>query len=1088
MTSTLASAQDVVVKGRVVNAETNLPVDNVSVSVVGNANRGAITDAKGLFTIKVSKDAKLSVKSVNYTTEVVSVNGRTEINISLKPAFAEPDEVVVVGYLSQKRKETSVTLSRVEPKNAAEGGYSSFQQLLGGRAAGVNVMENNSEPGGGISIEVRGVGSISLSTQPLYVIDGVPIEPPNTSLNSSTNISSFFGNNLTANPLSMLNPNDIDNIEILKDAAATALYGSRGANGVVVITTKAGKIGKPKINFNFNQSANQPQKRIEMLNSRDYATLANEAWRYRKLIGVITTNDTPFLQREIDSLQTYDHQKLLAGGPITQDVSVSISGGSGGSVGIGGAAVGSTKYYVSGQYFNQQGVVPNTYLKRYAVKINYESQLTTKLSLNTNLSVTATDRFGSPTQTLVNRAISWAPNSPLINPDGGFNRISTFQYGYGNGLLVDNTWGNVYFNPRFQNSIINVLNNNNAPGQQGGNNPLLFTSNRGVRNANTSIQVLGTVNLSYKINNQFNLSAKMSANQFYSLLETYIPTTLVLTFGNNRGEASAGNSQNSSLLYQLNLNYSKKIGNTHEIRGVFVTSAEKFIQKTQVVSSQGFVNDITGYNNIGAGSVPGTPVSTYAGNQLVSSILQLNYTYKSKLIFNLANRYDGSSKFVDDKKYGFFPSASVAWKLEKEKWFKPLKGIVSESKIRTSWGIVGNQAVPAYSTLATLISNYMVFGNSTASIGFVPARLPNPNLQWESTNSLNAGIDISFLSKSKLSVSVDAYTKRTERLYLNAKVPLTAGRPTMFDNIATIRNQGLEVAVNARLLDNKKWKLNFHGNIAFNTNKVIKLRFEDPNDFYTDGAIGTGGYITRIQPGKPLGEFYGYKAIGVWNDTSILNKVNTFQLNAKEGDRRYADLNNDGLLNDNDRTWLGSSIPKYFGGFNFMLSYKSFELNTFFSYAVGHKIFNYFEISWGNLNGNNNVMKSTFDQRYRYIFPDTDPALAEAYRKHNATTRVSVAGTTLEQREATDYYIEKGDYIRCRDISLSYRLPAKFAKRLKAESIRFYGNVQNLFIITNYRGFNPEVGAGSGGGFLRGVDNGSAPLNKSIRFGFNVNL
>lgn len=1073
--STSILAQNLAVSGNVTN-DKGVGLEGVTIRVKGTSTISK-SDAKGNFTIKASVGQTLQFSSVSYNDYEVIVKDAKSISVNLSVKADEQDEVIVVGFIAQKRPDVSNAVSTVAPKNADKGGYSNFQQILGGRAAGVNVMENNSEPGGGISIEIRGVSSITGSTQPLYVIDGVPIEQPNLNLNASVNISSWYGNNLTANPLSMLNPNDIENIEILKDAAATSLYGSRGANGVVVITTKSGKVGKAKISFNFNQSVNNPQRKVEMLGAQDYANYVNEAWNYRKLLGLaLQSTDTPYYAKEIPLLKTYDHQEDLAASAITRDASVSISGG----------AISGAKYYVSGQYFDQQGIIPGTYLKRYSGKINYEVPLTQKLQLNVNIGVTATDRFGSPTQTLVSRAISWAPTSPLLNPDGGFNRISDFRYGYGDGLFNDPQYGNVYYNARIPVSLIQtVLRNGDAMGNSGSLNPLLFTSARGVRNANTSTQILGMASLTYKFNSKLSLVGKISINQFNSLLQTYVPITIPLVFSNYRGEAASGNSQNNSVLYQLNLNYKTKFGQHHAFNAALVASAEKFVQKYQRLVVGGFVSDIVGYNALQA-ATPQNISSTYAANQLVSSILQLNYIYKGKLVTNLATRYDGSSKFAPGNQFGFFPSASIAWKIEQEKWFRSIKHIVNEAKLRSSWGLVGNQGIGAYQTQYTLSSNQVVWGNNFSQIGFSPNRLANPYLKWESTSSANVALDLSFF-KSKLYITVDAYQKTTRDLLFNVRTPGTSGSSTIQDNIATLRNQGIEITLGGRILNTKNIRWDIQGNVSFNNNKVIKLRTNDENDFYTNGVIGTGGYITRIQPGQSLGRFFGYKAIGIWNDTSILNKPLDFQSAAREGDRRYQDLNGDGKLNDLDRTWLGTAIPTAFGGINTTVSYKNFELSAFFSYALGHQIFNYFEINWGTMTGINNVKKDTYDNRYRYVFPGTDPKIAEEIRKQNLNAKVAVAGSAYEVRESTDFYIENGDYFRCRDISLSYKLPASFVKRLHVESIRIYGNVQNLFIITNYTGFNPEVG-GSANGFLRGVDNGSAPLAKAYRFGFTVNL
>jgi TonB-dependent starch-binding outer membrane protein SusC len=1067
-------AQNSTVTGIVKNVSGE-PVAGVTISVKKTKTQ-AVTDTKGNFTIKATIGATLIFTSIGYSEFAIAIKDDKPINVVLDIKINESDEVIVVGYLQQKKPDVSTAISTIAPKNADKGGYSNFQQILAGRAAGVNVMENNSEPGGGINIEIRGVSSISGSTQPLYVIDGVPIEQPDLNLNGSSQISTLFGNNLTANPLSMLNPNDIDNIEILKDAAATSLYGSRGANGVVVITTKKGKIGKPKIIFNYNQSVNRPQKRVDVLEADEFAGYANEAWALRKLRGIATaTADTPFLKSEIPGLQNYDHQKALEGNSVTRDAALSISGG----------AIGGAKYFVSGQYFDQQGVITGTYLKRYSGRINYEMPITPKLTLNVNLGVTATDRFGTPTQTLTSRALNWSPTSPLINPDGDFNYLWDYRYGVGNANFVDPRFGTIFYNSRFTASEINA-GLADVEASQSRLNPLLITSTRGVRNANSSSQISATAGLNYKFNDQFSVSSKFSYIQYKSLLQTYIPINIPLITTNYRGEGNAGNSQNSSVLYQVNFNYRKKFNATHTINTALVFSAEKFVQTSQRAVVGNFNNNITGFNNLGA-ALPQSITSNYTGNQLVGSILQFNYLYKKSIVVNLSSRYDGVSKFAEGKQFGLFPAASIAWKIEQEKWFKNIKKVVNEAKFRTSWGLVGNQAISAYETQSTLIPNFSVWGNNFQSIGFSPARLGNPNLTWETTSNTNLALDLGFF-KNRVTTTVELYRRRTKNLLFQVQTAPSTGFTTSFDNIGTLLNEGLEMTLGVKIINKKNIKWNVEGNINFNRNLVEKLRTDNPNEFYTAGNLTNNVPTLRVATGRAVGAFYGLKSLGLWDSLGIATAPVGIRGNAREGERRFEDLNGDGLLNDLDRTWLGSALPKYFGGVNTTIGYKNFELTAFFSYAVGHQIFNQFEINWGTMTGLNNVRRDTYDKRYRYVFPGTDPKIAEEIRERNKTATAPVAGTTADQRESTDHFIEKADFFRCRDLSLSYKLPNKISKKLHLQDVQFYGNVQNLFIITKYSGFNPEIGASSGRGFARGMDNGAAPLAKSYRFGFTITL
>lgn len=1075
-------AQNNTVSGTVKNTDGE-PVAGAAVKVEKTTTQ-TVTDSKGNFSIKANTGQTLTISSIGYNDYAFTIKDSKPINITLSVKYVESDDVVVVGYLQQKRPDVSTAISTVSPKNADKGGYSNFQQILGGRAAGVNVMENNSEPGGGINIEVRGPGSITGSTQPLYVIDGVPIEMPDMNLSNTGGtgtIASLFGNNLTANPLSMLNPNDIENIEILKDAAATSLYGSRGANGVVVITTKSGKVGKPKIVFNYNQSVNTPQKRVDILGATDYANYVNEGWMNRRSRVppiVVNTADTPYLASEIANLKDYDHQKSLAGSSVTRDASISISGG----------AIGGAKYYVSGQYFDQQGVIPGTYLKRYSGRINYEMPVNTKLTLNVSLGVTSTDRFGTPTQTLTSRALNWAPTTPLVNPDGGFNYLWDYRYGNGTGTLVDPRFGTVYYNPRFTPTEITTRGLDEADGTLSRLNPLLISSDRGVQNANKSSQILGTVSLKYKFNNELSMQGKVSVNQFNSLLQTFIPNSIPLLLNNYRGEASSGTSQNNSILYQLNFNYSKRLSVDHTINAALVFSAEKFVQTSQRSLVGNFVNNITGFNNL-ASAIPQNINSSYNKNQLVGNILQLNYLYKRSVVVNLSARYDGSSKFADGNKWGIFPATSIAWKMQQEKWFKALKKVVSEAKLRASWGLVGNQAISPYETQATYSANNnqgVIGGNNAIVTGFSPTRLANRALTWETTSNTNLALDIGFLN-NRITASFEAYRRRTKNLLFQVQLPPSVGFSTMSANLGTLLNEGLELTLGAKIINKRDFKWSVEGNVNFNRNVVERLRNDVPNEFYTAGNIVASIFVLRVQKDQNVGAFYGYKSLGLWGP-EVATAPASLTRGAREGERKYADLNGDGILNDADRTWLGSALPKAFGGFNTSITYKNFELTAYFSYAYGQQIFNQFQINWGNMNGLNNVRKDTYNSRYRYIYPGMDPKLVAEIQESNKTATSVFAGTTADQRESTDYFIENADYFRCRDISLSYKFPPSVTKRLRLQGLQVYGNVQNLFIITKYTGFNPEIGASSGRGFARGIDNGAAPLALAYRFGFNVTL
>lgn len=1062
----VANNNEIIISGRVRDPGGEF-APGVTIGVKGT-DRFASTNDRGEFTIKVpGKQSILVFKSISYETSELPVGNRTNIDITMKTHTSALNEYVVIGYDRVKRSDATMAVSRVSTKGLNEKGVSNIQEFLAGKAPGVRVTQDNGgEPGGGISIVIRGMGSLGGSSQPLYVIDGVPLDMPNVSA-LSTNGNSFIGaGSNSVNPITAINPNDIESIDILKDAAATAIYGSRGSNGVVLITTKAGKTGKPRLTIGVNRALSTSLKNIDVLSAKDYANFVNEAYFYKKYIGYNTALKQPYLPSEIENLKTYDHQRELQKVAPTTDLNASLSGGNDLS-----------KYYLSGQYFDQHGIIGNTRLKRYNFKISYDNNISSRLKFNTNLTLTGTGRTGIATSS-IKSAIGWAPSSPFINPDGTFNQVNNFYYG--DAYVNDSIVGSLYYNPRFDVSTVRSYIGTNALGA----NPLNFSSKNGQQNENTNFQLLGNASLIYKVSEDLNVTGQFSLTSYDARLQNYIPSTFILPYTTAAGVASLGNSQNYKLLYQLSANYRHEFTGGHTLTGVLVGTAEKFESQTQSTSSMGFTSDGLGFYGIQAGATPDIPKSTYDGYQLVSSIARLAYDYKGLYYLTASGRYDGSSKFADGSKFGFFPSLSVSWRIDNEKWFRNIfHDAISDFKLRASWGLVGNQSISSYSTLSTLTAAITAFGGHTAT-SFAPSRLPNNDLRWEKTQSYNIGADLSFL-KGRIAVTAEVYRRRTSDLLYNVSIPNTSGFSSMIANIATLKNEGLEFGVNTINVKSNNWRWTTDFNISFNRNMVEKLTGSAGDYINVENVVGSA-FLFRVVPGEALGQFFGYRTIGVWTDKTILEKPATFQAGVKEGSRRYADINNDKLLTDADRVYLGSALPRFDGGFANSVGYRQFELAATFSYSVGNKIFNYGDMNVTGMGGFNNIKKAVYNKRYRIIYPDTDPKLAEEIRKNNETTKVSVPGTLSDARESTDYYIEDGSFLRCRDISLTYIVPAKLLSKLRLQSFRAYINLQNPFTITRYSGLNPEVN--TSGGLAMGVDNGSYPMGRSYRFGFTIGL
>ena len=1066
-TTTMGLAQTIQVTGKVIDEKgETLPSASV---VIQGTSIGTLSDEGGNFTLKdVPSTAKLVVSFIGFDSQIIDVNNRTSINVILVEGKTL-EEVVVIGYGEAKKSDLTGSVGQIKTKTVEESGYSNFQQAIAGKVAGVVVSETSGQPGSALTIEIRGASSLNFSTQPLYVIDGIPLEDPNV---GALNNNAFLAGVTVASPLSAINPNDIASLEILKDASATAIYGSRGSNGVVLITTKSGQKGKPKVGFNYSLSMARPLSQVDVLGGQDYARLANEIRKNRSA----TDTFIPYLESDFPKLVEFDPQKAATISALTSDANLTLSGGDNRS-----------KYYLSGQYYYQQGLVKSTDFKRYNFKGTYEIDINARLKVNTSFTYTNSKANGNLSASILQATQRWAPVNPFYNPDGSLN-VLTRAFHYGSEIFDDPTFGRIYYNPRFPISevLAGIVEN---PTTFGGN-PAIFIDGKvkggGIVNINTNNQLIGNATVTYKLTQNLKLAGVFGVTSYNALLENYLPSTITPSAGGTtitqRGVASIGNLQTSKLLYQTTLSYDKKI-KQHNISAVIGATAEQFTETRQVISSQGFVNDFTGVNNIQAGQTPQAPTSNYNGYQLVSSIFRTSYNYAGRYYLTVSARYDGSSKFTEANRFGFFPSVGGSWRIASEKPFKNIKAL-SEFKLRASYGIIGNQALGAYNTLSTLSNNSVIFGNNVINAAYFPTRLANTGLTWESTKQTNIGLDFG-LFKNRIDFQMDIYRKTTDDLLYNVDLPGTTGFSNQTRNVASITNEGLELSLTTVNVKTKAltWSTSF--NIAFNRGIVNKLVGNQGEILNINQLVGNT-FLFTLRPGEPIGQFVGLKSLPVWNEESIKTKPSTFQATAKEGDPRFADLNNDGLLTNDDRVAIGSALPKFTGGARTEVAYKNFSLNVYFNYSYGNQIFNQNAWTMTDMSGtnSNNVYQRAYDSRYIPLSSVTDESKREAIKANNLVTKTPAAGALLDRREVSDFFIEDGSFIRLKDINIGYTVPNTLLKKLKFGSLKIYMNLQNMATWTKYTGLNPEVNTGSLS--TRGLDNGSYPLFKNYRFGVNA--
>lgn len=1045
---TNSSAQQILVVSGTVSDANGIPLKGATVQQK-NTSKATLTDDLGKFTISVSINSSLQISFVGFEEKEIIITNSSPLSVRLEEkASNKLNEVVVVGYGTMKKSDLSGSVSTINTKDISEKSYSNFQQFLSGRAPGVVVQEASGEPGAALSIEIRGMSSLSGSSQPLYVVDGIPFDAAQSPTGSS------FAPSTTTNPLAALNPNDIAGIEVLKDASATSIYGSRGANGVVIITTKKGQSGKPRVNFTYNHSLSEMRFLVDRLNANDQAIASNEFNVFRNL-PIAYTDD------EIKNLKYYDHFKGIGRTGIIRDANVSISGGSN-----------NTKYFLSYQNFDQKGVYQSSGLNRNSFKLSLETEALKNLTLRGIVSYNRTVQNGFPVNPgfgggLFASALAYSPLVPMLNPDGSYNKVS--DYRFGSTLYVDPIFGAIFYNPRF-NLQTDVLPNVT---QEPGNNTFVLI--REYKSVNTTQQLIGNFDATYKISSHLKLNGKVGVISGQGISETYRPRALPVET-TWRGMANISNIQTMKLLYESTINYNNKFGK-HRLDGVVGATAETYEIKSFSVESREFPNDVTGFYNIGAGSVLLPPSSNYEANQLVSFLGRLNYNYGEKYLFTFTGRYDGSSKFAEGNRFGFFPSVAASWRISREDFMKRLF-FLSDWKVRASYGIIGNQAVANYATLPTLVSGMNYGFGSIVNPGYASSRVPNPNLTWEESKQINLGTDIS-LFNFRVNISADVYKKTTEKLLFNAQTPLTLGFPTMTQNVGAMENKGLEIIVST--VNIKKafnWRTDF--NIGFNRNRITAL---NGNVKFLQNGTAIGG-MTRAYINAPIGEIYAYRTLPVWNDQTLLTKPSTFQPGARPGDVRFDDINGDGRLDDGDLLPFGNALPKFTGGIGNNLSYKGFDLNVFISFSYGAYAYNAFLASMANVGGNNSAYKF-FKSRYRDVTPNMDTKTAEQVLQNNLITHFPRAGTTGDVRIARDYYVEETSYARINNITLGYSLSSSMNKRAKIQNARIYITLQNPLILTNYSGINPE-GTASNTSINRGIDTGGYPLARTVSLGTNI--
>jgi TonB-dependent starch-binding outer membrane protein SusC len=998
--SVLSFSQDRTISGKVTDAKDGTPLPGVSVQVKGQS-KGATTDMNGSFSLPVVSGATLVFTHTGYDGHQVKVGEEQTLNVQMQLSKGSMSEVVVIGYGTVKKKDLTGSVGSVKASQLQERPAASVNEALSGRIAGVQVTTNSGRPGGQTRIRVRGFSSINSSSNPLYVVDGVYIPIGNQTLNS--------------NSIDYINPNDIASVEVLKDASGTAIYGARGANGVVLITTKRGTNGPAKVTYdgNFSVPTIGP-KRIHMLNAQQYLDLEDLAYDNIKVYdpvgwanGTHSSVVDPRVKRKslpnlFDAngkpLYNTDWVKESLQHKLSQNHQIGVTGGSDNNL-----------YGLFLNYRDDNGLLLNSYLKRYSARFVLDLKPKDWLRIGGSVS------YNNQEENLVDQGT------------GGLNsvRMITESFSFLPVKFADGTWGDNYL----------------YPGAEGGSNPVhIMTDRKFLVNVQN---MLGHTYVNLLLGNGFDIKSQVGVSVIQRQENQFSGRGLHNISMDQNGTASIFDNREIYWSSETFLNYNKTFHEDHTVNGLIGLSWQGTNYASVGASSQNFSTDFFQYYNLGAGSVQNASTSVKSNFAFNSYFGRVNYGYKQKYLFTFTGRVDGSSKFGDNHKFAFFPSAAVAWNASNEDFLKSNK-IISHLKLRVSTGLTGNSEIAPYSSDASLASYTGVFNNTRFS-GIGAGRLGNPDLVWEKTAQTDAGLELGLL-ENRINLEVDAYYRKTTDMLLNAPLPRTTGYPFYTRNIGSMENKGLEFTLRTINIKTQDFSWNTTFNISFNKNKVLSLATPAPIFSGNPNFLSNTGIL---QVGQPVGSFWGLIREGVWTDAERAEAAKYVSYRGGKdilpGDLKYKDVTPDYQINDLDRVIIGNGNPKGWGSFSNDFSYKNFDVLIELAYTYGNDVLNQSKHSGEDRTGIANSYSSVLD----YYQPG----------KNNnntmiATIRDTRAGyvTNVDTR-----WVEDGSFLRGKNLLIGYNVPAKVFERWRLSKLRVTASVQNFFLKTKYSGNDPEV-------------------------------
>lgn len=1018
--------------GIVLSGDDNKPLPGVSV-IVSNTVIGTQTDVDGRFRFQGPAHAELSISYLGFETQQIRPQHPLNIKVVLMPDDKLIDEVVVVGYGTARKSELTTASSGLRSRDMVTEGVTSFEQSLQGKLSGVMVTNTEGAPGSSMSMEIRGVASISGTSEPLYVIDGIPMDS-DEDLNASQTGRSFTQG---LNPMAMLNAQDIESIEILKDASATSIYGSRGANGVVLITTKSGREGRATVNASYSMGFSSLVRMIDVLSPIEYAEYRNWAQG--------TERYTPEVMATLSN-NPHRWQDLIYRAGRTQDYALSVSGG--------------TKkftYMLSGNYFDQQGIIINSGFSRATFRSNlaFELRPGVRLLSRTNFSRGVYDQVASSTsgadskqQGIIKQALRMDPAMPK---DKDYDPEL-------DGLIdTDGTLRNPYIEAT---------------------EPTLKTATN---------RITSGLTLEAQLTKHLLFRPTFSVDYAVSRADTYYPATTQQgksTAGNDMGFASLQYVESMKWANENQLTYQNTFAGKHAFTATAVMSLEQLIRARDRSSARGFVSDDL-LNNVLQNGLSETYVlqTGKTKTSLMSYTGRINYGYDRRYMFTAAVRADGSSKFGKNNRWGVFPSVSAAWNAMNEKWFSNALSAarINNLRLRFSWGLVGNQAIPAYQSQSTVsLGWYPSSGEDVPTA--VAVRLANPDLKWESTEQYNVGFDFGAFD-NRLTLTVNWYRKDTKDLLQNILIPASTGFQSQYQNRGAIRNQGMEFELTARPVETKNFTWNIMANISFNRNEITDLG--DVTEQFT-ADLGSLGYTPFIQKvGYSLGTLWGYKADGVYQNleecadikSSVIHGLNEgdsdeLRYQKMVGEVRYVDTNHDGVIDDSDRVKIGDVNPAYTFGITNVFTWKRLSLNVLIVGRMGGDVYNQVFSELESLSGYSNMTREAFYGRWQgegtsYTYP----------KLHNINNP--------RKRYVSSFFVEDASFVRIKNVRLSFAFDKKLTGLKWFPDGAIWFAVDNLATFTDYRGYDPEVSSYGQSAAYRGIDMGAYPQCRTYSVGIN---